>query len=93
VRCPLYPRKRTSLSRAVMSALCQKRTLCGAAKRPLAERVLGGFPPKICGDEARRIAVTSFCGKPKRKAMRALFCAAHLVLNTLVDEFGALIEW
>ena len=30
---------------------------------------------------------------PKRKAMRALFCAAHLILNTLVDEFGALVEW
>jgi hypothetical protein len=44
-------------------------------------------------DEARRIAVTSFCGKPERKDMRALFCAAHLVLNTLVDEFGALVEW
>ena len=25
-RCPLYPRKRTSLSAAAMSALCQKRT-------------------------------------------------------------------
>ncbi len=44
-------------------------------------------------DQARRIAVTSFCGKPKRKDMRILFCAAHLVLNTLVDEFGALVEW
>ena len=44
-------------------------------------------------DEARRIAVTSFCGKPKRKDTGALFCAAHLVLNTLVDEFGALVEW
>jgi hypothetical protein len=44
-------------------------------------------------DEARRIAVTSFCGKPKRKDMRGLFCAAHLFLNTLVDEFGALVEW
>ena len=64
---------------------------CTAAKRPLAEWVLGAFPP--CGDEARRIAVTSFCGKPKRKDMRALFCAAHLVLNTLVDQFGALVEW
>jgi hypothetical protein len=39
------------------------------------------------------IAVTSLCGKPKRKDMRALFCAAHLVLNTLFDEFGALVEW
>jgi len=44
-------------------------------------------------DEARRIAVTSFYGKPKRKDMRVLFCAAHLVLNTFVDEFGALVEW
>ena len=43
--------------------------------------------------ETRRIAVTSFYGKPKRKDMRVLFCAAHLVLNTFVDEFGALVEW
>ena len=30
-RCPLYPQKRTWISTAVMSALCQKQTLCGAA--------------------------------------------------------------
>ena len=29
--CPLYPQKRTLVERIVMSALCQKRTLCGAA--------------------------------------------------------------
>ena len=27
----------------------------------------------------------------KRKDIRALFCAAHLLLNTLVDEFDALV--
>jgi hypothetical protein len=30
-RCLLYPQKRTLISRVVMSALCQKRTLCAAA--------------------------------------------------------------
>jgi hypothetical protein len=31
--CPLYPQKRTSLSTAVMSALCQKRTSVAAEER------------------------------------------------------------
>ena len=31
-RCPLYPQKRTLVERVGMSALCQKRTLCGATK-------------------------------------------------------------
>jgi|SRR6516225_10586738 len=30
-RCLLYPQKRILISRVVMSALCQKRTLCAAA--------------------------------------------------------------
>jgi len=29
--CPLYPQKRTLVEQVGMSALCQKRTLCGAA--------------------------------------------------------------
>src|SRR5215469_17852515 len=31
-QCPLYPQKRTWISRAVMSALCQKQTFCTALK-------------------------------------------------------------
>jgi hypothetical protein len=31
-RFPLYPQKRTLAERVEMSALCQKRTFCGAAK-------------------------------------------------------------
>jgi hypothetical protein len=30
-QCPLYPQKQTSIERVGMSALCQKRTLRGAA--------------------------------------------------------------
>jgi hypothetical protein len=33
-RCLLYPQKRTLVERVVMSALCQKRTKCIAAKSP-----------------------------------------------------------
>jgi len=36
-------------------------------------------------------AATSFCGKRKRKDIWRLFCAAHLALNALVYEFGALL--
>src|SRR5262249_51734870 len=32
--CLLYPQKRTLQSEIAMSALCQKRTLCGAVKSP-----------------------------------------------------------
>ena len=73
--------------------LCANSGLMHRGKKAHGGMGFGCVPTQACGDEARRIAVTSFCGKPKRKAMRALFCAAHLVLNTLVDEFGALIEW
>src|SRR6516162_6045211 len=31
-QCPPYPRKRTSQSTVVMSALCQKQTFCDAAE-------------------------------------------------------------
>jgi len=31
VQCPLYPQKRTLVELVVMSALCQKQTLCSAA--------------------------------------------------------------
>ena len=44
-------------------------------------------------DEARRIAATSFWQSLSAKTCRALFCAAHFVLNTLVDKCGALVEW
>jgi hypothetical protein len=77
LECPLWAK--SGLVR------CSKKAPGGAS--------FGCVPTQACGDEARRIAVTSFCGKPKRKDMRALFCAAHLGLNTLVDEFGALVEW
>ena len=41
-KCPLSPQKRTlELSRG-MSALCQKRTLCGAAKFRLFDQLVGG---------------------------------------------------
>jgi len=50
-------------------------------------------PGLFRGGACAHNAVTSFCRKPKRKDNRRLFCAAHLVLNTLVDEFGALVEW
>ena len=48
-------------------------------------RAVGVFPPKLT---AARDGVESLSAK-----MRALFCAAHLVLNTLVDKIGALVEW
>ena len=34
-QCPLYPRKRTWITAVVMSALCQKRTFCAAARNVL----------------------------------------------------------
>ena len=40
-QCPLYPRKRTSLSATEMSALCQKRTFCAAGGRSLFDRAAG----------------------------------------------------
>jgi len=40
--CPFYPQKRTWISRAVMSALCQKQTFCTAAQKPLFDHLVGG---------------------------------------------------
>jgi hypothetical protein len=37
--CPLYPQKRTLISTAVMSALCQKRTLARYGSSPRAEAI------------------------------------------------------
>src|SRR5215469_11109514 len=41
-RCPLYPQKRTSVEPVGMSALCQKRTFCAAAQKPLFDHLVGG---------------------------------------------------
>src|SRR5262249_5134346 len=40
-QCPLYPQKRTLLTRRGMSALCQKRTFCAAAKVTLFDHLVG----------------------------------------------------
>ena len=45
-RCPLYPQKRTSELSRRMSALCQKQTLCGAAKFRLLDHVVEAFEPQ-----------------------------------------------
>ena len=39
--CPLYPQKRTLIERVRMSALCQKRTFCAAAKLSLFDYLIG----------------------------------------------------
>jgi len=42
--CLLYPQKRTLIERVGMSALCQKRTFCAAAKTSLFDHLIGaGF--------------------------------------------------
>jgi hypothetical protein len=40
--CLLYPQKRTLRNRIGMSALCQKRTFCAAAKTTLFDHLVGG---------------------------------------------------
>ena len=49
-RCPLCPRKRTLVERAVMSALCQKRTLIWLKDAP---RRAGKWTPVFGKDRAR----------------------------------------
>ena len=46
-QCPLYLRKRTLLSATGMSALCQKRTFCGAAKFQLFDHLVGASKQRL----------------------------------------------
>jgi len=47
----LCPRKRTWMSTAVMSALCQKQTLCGATSQSLFDHLIGQSEQAYRGSE------------------------------------------
>jgi hypothetical protein len=54
--CPLYPQKRTLISTAVMSALCQKRTLRSAARTSLFDHLVGAGTHRWRHGEAERFS-------------------------------------
>jgi hypothetical protein len=60
-QCPLYPRKRTWISTAVMSALCQKQTLQSC--QPLLE-VMANFRQQLARTKRfRHVVITTRCSR------------------------------